>query len=189
MSSSRREFIKSTAAGVSLAWGSMRIFAGADDLIAAPRPSVPADMSAPQLQANPAKHFLYGAHFYRPPNPPPAQRREMLRTIAQEYRFNIIRIYPAWVYYNPEPDRFVFDELEEVLKWCDEFGLRVLMGIVTEEAPYWLEQAHPETRYVTRRAIRKGLPTAGITSAVDGPGCAWTGNLCSNPPPDSSASW
>ena len=30
----------------------------------------------------------------------------MLRTIAQEYKFNIIRIYSPWVYHNPEPDRF-----------------------------------------------------------------------------------
>ena len=72
----------------------------------------------------------------------------MLKDIAQKYQFNIIRIYPAWSYYNPAPDKFNFDDVEEVLKYCDEFGLRVLMGIVLEEAPYWLERLHPETRYV-----------------------------------------
>lgn len=72
----------------------------------------------------------------------------MLKDIAQKYQFNIIRIYPAWSYYNPAPDKFNFDDVEEVMKYCDEFGLRVLMGIVLEEAPYWLERLHPETRYV-----------------------------------------
>jgi len=72
----------------------------------------------------------------------------MLKTIAQEYKFNIIRIYSSWVYHNREPERFNFEELEEVLGYCDEFGLRVLMGVITEDAPYWLEAAHPETRYV-----------------------------------------
>ena len=41
-----------------------------------------------------------------------------------------------------------FEELEEVMGYCDEFGLRVLMGVIIEDAPYWLEAAHPETRYV-----------------------------------------
>ncbi len=72
----------------------------------------------------------------------------MLKDIAEKYKFNIIRIYSSWVYHHREPDRFTFDELEEVLGYCDEFGLRVLMGVIIEDAPYWLEEAHPETRYV-----------------------------------------
>ena len=79
----------------------------------------------------PKKQFIYGTAFYRPPNPPHEQRREMLQTIAKDYGFNIIRIYPGWDYYNPAPDRFVFDDLEEVMQWCDEFGIKVLMGLVT----------------------------------------------------------
>jgi len=75
-------------------------------------------------------------------------RREMLKAIAHEYKFNIIRIYCSWVYLNPEKGRFDFSEVEEVMRYCDEFGLKVLMGAVIEEAPYWLEAAHPEARYV-----------------------------------------
>ena len=70
----------------------------------------------------------------------------MLKTITQEYKFNIIRIYLAWVYCNPQPDKFNFEELNEVMSYCDEFGLKVLMGVITEEAPNWLEKAHPEAR-------------------------------------------
>ncbi|PYU91684.1 MAG: hypothetical protein DMG25_14115 [Acidobacteria bacterium] len=43
----------------------------------------------------------------------------MLRAIAQEYHFNIIRIYLAWVYCNPKPDQFDFTELEEVMRYCE----------------------------------------------------------------------
>lgn len=139
MPSSRRHFLRGAAAGVSLGWGGLHMFAGPGKSLAGPE----AQQGKP-----PAKQFLYGTHFFRPPNPPRGQRRQMLETIAREYGFNIIRVYPAWVYFNPQPDRFVFDEVEEVMKYCDEFGLRVLMGIVTEEAPYWLEQAHPEARFV-----------------------------------------
>jgi len=70
----------------------------------------PADEGGPASQP-----FIYGTAFYRPPNPPASMRRQMLKSIAQEYKFNIIRIYSSWVYHNREPDRFTFDELEEVM--------------------------------------------------------------------------
>jgi beta-galactosidase len=139
MAFSRRNFLRSTAVGIALNWGGLRIFAG---------PASAPGANAWGQVAAPAKQFLYGTQFYRPPNPPRSERRQMLRTIAQEYQFNIIRVYPTWDYYNIEPEKFVFDEVEEVMKYCDEFGLRVLMGIVLETAPYWLEQAHPEARFV-----------------------------------------
>lgn len=94
----------------------------------------------------------------------------MLKTIAQEYKFNIIRIYPAWAYYNPAPDRFDFDELEEVLKYCDEFGLKVLMGLVIEEAPYWLERIHPETRFVDAKGQFQRLSDSGNNVSGGWPG-------------------
>lgn len=138
VSRSRRSFLKRTTAGVGLAWGGANIFAES------PTPLSPASPTPPP----PAGEFLYGTQFYRPPNPPRAERRELLRTIAQQYHFNIIRVYPTWDYYHRGPDRFNFDEIHEVMDYCDEFGLKVLMGVVLETAPYWLEQAHPETRYV-----------------------------------------
>jgi len=94
----------------------------------------------------------------------------MLKAIAQQYGFNIIRIYPAWAYYNPAPDRFDFTELEEVMKYCDEFGIRVLMGAVIEEAPYWLEGIHPETRFVDAKGNFQRLSDSGNNVSGGWPG-------------------
>jgi len=96
----------------------------------------------------------------------------MLRTIAQHYHFNIIRVYPTWDYYHRAPGKFVFDEIEEVMKYCDEFGLKVLMGIVMETAPYWLEQAHPEARFVDAKGQPQRLE--GSSAQITG---GWPG-LC-----------
>lgn len=126
--------------------------------------------SASALSASPKKQFIYGTAFYRPPNPPQGQRREMLQAIAKDYGFNIIRIYPGWDYYNPAPDRFVFDDLEEVMQWCDEFGIKVLMGLVLETAPWWLEQAHPETRYVDAKGNIQRLQGSGNNMTGGWPG-------------------
>ena len=139
MASSRREFLYTAAGGISASWGGLLIFAG---------PGVSSPPSPRDEGALAAPSFVYGTAFYRPPNPPASMRRAMLKTLAQEYKFNTIRIFSSWVYHSREPERFNFEELEEVMGYCDELGLRVLNGVNTEYAPYWLEAAHPETRYV-----------------------------------------
>jgi beta-galactosidase GanA len=135
-----------------------------------------------KLQAGPAPdagvsqrpdEFIYGSAFYRPPNPPRAMRREMLRAIAQDYKFNIIRIYPGWDYYNPGPDKFVFDDVDEVMGYCDEFGIRVLLGAVLESAPWWLEQAHPQCRYVDAKGQIRRLAGSGNNMTGGWPGLCW----------------
>jgi len=158
---SRRNFLRGAGGAVSLSWGGLRIFAGP--------PSAADEVTSPTSSPS-SQPFIYGATLYRPPNPPASMRREMLKAIAQKYQFNIVRIYPPWVYYHPAPDRFVFDDLEEVMKYCDEFGLRVLMGIVTEEAPYWLEGAHPETRYVDAKGNPQRLSDSSNNVSGGWPG-------------------
>ncbi len=156
MSSSRRDFLRAATGAVSFSWGGIRILAGQ-----ATAQSAGKGLNQP---------FIYGSAFYRPPNPPASMRREMLKTLAQQYKFNIIRIYPAWTYYNTAPERFEFDDLDEVMKYCDEFGLRVLMGVVIEEAPYWLERQHPETRFVDARGNFQRLSDSGNNVSGGWPG-------------------
>jgi hypothetical protein len=136
---SRRRFLQQASGTLSPAWEGLRIFAG---------PLAPATDTKPDPSSPSAQHFVYGTHFCRPLNPPASIRREMPASISRENDFNIIRIYPAWVYYDPAADRFVLGDLEEVLKYCDELGLRALMGAVTEQAPGWLERFRPETGFI-----------------------------------------
>src|SRR5664279_5177580 len=76
---SRRNFLCAATATVSLSWGGMRILA--------------AQTEAPSAEIGdplplPTQPFIYGSAFYRPPNPPASMRRAMLKTLAQEYKFN-----------------------------------------------------------------------------------------------------
>ena len=158
-STSRRSFLKQSATGLSVAWGGLRLFADGPA-----RAGVTTDGVAKQTE------FIYGSEVYRPPNPPREMRREVFRTLAQEYHFGLIRCYPTWDYYHVDRDRFQFEEIEEVMKYSDEFGLKVMMGIVLETAPYWLEQAHPETRYVDAMGHAQTLESrsAQITGGCPG---------------------
>src|SRR6266568_7407324 len=118
---SRRNFLRSATGTVSLSCGGIRILAGPTTAQSAEKES-----QIPRL----TQPFVYGSAFFRPPNPPISMRREMLKAIAQEYKFNIIRIYCSWVYLNPEQGRFDFSEVEEIMRQCDELGLKMLMGAV-----------------------------------------------------------
>ena len=83
---SRREFVQTTAGGIAASWGGLRILAGPEAF------ARPLDSASP-AEAPGQKFFVYGPEFFRPPNPPIAMRREMLKAIAHDYKFNIIRIY------------------------------------------------------------------------------------------------
>jgi beta-galactosidase GanA len=166
---SRRTCVRTATGLISANWGGLRILAGPPSALA---------QSSHSSQSGPLPHeFIYGAEFFRPPNPPRALRHEMLQAIANEYKFNIIRIYCSWVYLNPEPGKFDFTEIEEVLTDCDRLGLKVLMGAVIEEAPYWLEAAHPESRFVDALGEPQRLQTASINMSGGWP------RLCMDWPP------
>lgn len=119
-----------------------------------------------------SRRFIYGAQFFRVPNPPRNMRQAMLEKISREHEFNIVRIYPTWDYFNPAPGTYDFVEIDEVMTACDELDLRVLLGISVETAPYWLERQFPDARYVDARGRPHAL--AGSPAQISG---GWPG-LC-----------
>lgn len=120
--------------------------------------------------------FVYGTQFYRPPSPPREERRQALEQIAHVLKFNTIKIWVMWNWCNPEPDRYDFDEVEEIMSICDQLELRVVVNTILETAPYWLDERYPEARYVNARG--EALELRGRSSDPSG---GWPG-LCSNHP-------
>ncbi|MCK4417403.1 MAG: beta-galactosidase [Candidatus Latescibacteria bacterium] len=94
------------------------------------------------------KIFYYGGTCFRPPNPPRSQHRSHLEMIKKELGFNVVRVWCLWNHCHRAPEVFDFSEHEEIISICDELELSVIFQTVLEDAPYWLEQAHPECRYV-----------------------------------------
>ena len=108
------------------------------------------------------RHYTYGTHYWRPPTPPREQHRQHLTRIKDELGFNLVKFRLVWNWHHREPDVFRFDEVHEMFDVCDEVGLDALLEVNLETAPYWLEQAHPEARYVNAngRAIELGAQEA-----------------------------
>lgn len=95
--------------------------------------------------------FYYGAQYFRPPNPPREQHRFHLEKIKKELGFNIVKLFWQWNSSQRVRGVFDFSEYEEIMTICDELELNVLVNTVLEDAPYWLERAHPECRYVNAK--------------------------------------
>ena len=95
--------------------------------------------------------FYYGAQYFRPPNPPRGQHRFHLEKIKKELGFNVIKLFWLWNASQRMRGVFDFNEYEEILAICDELELNVIVNTALEDAPYWLEQTHPECRYVNAK--------------------------------------
>ncbi len=93
--------------------------------------------------------YIYGTHYFRPPNPPRGEHREHLTRIKEQLGFDVIRLRMQWNAIHRRPDVFQWDEYDEIVELCREVGLQFFLETSIESAPYWLEREHPETRYVS----------------------------------------
>lgn len=106
--------------------------------------------------------FIYGTHCWRPPSPPPEDFQLCLTKIKEDMKFDLVKFRLLWNWHHRRQDEFYFDEVHKLFDICDDIGLNVLIELNLESAPYWLEQQHPETRYVNAngRAIELGAQEA-----------------------------
>jgi len=117
-----------------------------------------------------------GAQYYRPPNPPAADWADDLRRM-RDNGFDTVKFWACWSWMQPAPDRIDFGDLDRLMDLAADCHLQVVINTILENAPYWLEQAHPEGRYrdADDRPVR-------LTAAMNTPGGGWPGLCFDNPP-------
>ncbi len=63
--------------------------------------------------------------------------------------FKIVRFGEmAWNWMEPKDGKFNFADIDEAMALANKYGLKVLLGIPTSQAPSWLISEHPEIRPV-----------------------------------------
>ena len=102
--------------------------------------------------------FIYGAQYFRPPNPVAEQHPFHIKQIAKDLGFNVVKVRLQWNTIHIAPDKLNLDEVHAILDQCEKQNIWALLEINLESAPYWLERQHPESRYVSAngRAIELG---------------------------------
>ena len=115
-------------------------------------------------------NFLYGAQYHRPPNPPADQHEYHLTRIKNELGFNVVKFRLQWNWIERKRGVLELDEVERMFKLTDELGLGVIAEINLETAPYWLEEKHPEARYINAHGEAMELGPYDATQAGGYPG-------------------
>lgn len=103
------------------------------------------------------KAYLYGTHYFRPPNPPRSEHLFHLRQIKEVLKFDLVRVRMQWNAIQRLPDRCDWAEYDQIMEICGDLKLRVMLETNLESAPYWLERAHPESRYVSASGVAMEL--------------------------------
>jgi beta-galactosidase len=120
--------------------------------------------------------IIIGAQYYRPPNPPKEDwARDLQRMKASG--MNTVKLWACWSWMNPRRGVYDYADLDALMDIAAGVGLRVVINVILEDAPYWLERAHPEARYCDAegRCIHLG-------AAMNTPGGGWPGLCFDNPP-------
>jgi len=113
--------------------------------------------------------LYFGSQFYRPPNPRRQDWERDLDTLAG-LGFNVIKIWAMWTWTHIAPGRFDFSDLAQLLDLAGKRKLNVIINTIPENAPYWLEQAHPEARQCDHTGMRVHLQARPNTPCGGWPG-------------------
>jgi beta-galactosidase len=126
--------------------------------------------------------FRYGAQYYRPPNPPESQWLRDCQNYSN-FGFNIMKVWAMWTHTNPAPGEYEFADLERICDLALENGFKVIINTILEDAPYWLEAKHPESRYIDQDGT--GIQ---LMARPNKPGGGWPGLCLDNEPVRKQAS-
>lgn len=117
--------------------------------------------------------FNYGAQYYRPPNPPSEDWSKDLKQM-EELGFNTIKYWAMWNHIHLGEEEYDFSEMDELIELAKEHDLKVVISLILENAPHWMANKYPETRFEDQDGNKIDLQARPNT-----PGGGWPG-LCLN---------
>jgi beta-galactosidase len=97
--------------------------------------------------------LILSTQYYRPPFPGPTRWRDDLRAI-RETGFHAITFTVPWAWVEPEPDRFVFDDLDELVEEAERAELGVIPNVWAEIQPLWIHRELPDAHMVDHMGHR-----------------------------------
>lgn len=116
--------------------------------------------------------MFFGVQYYRPRHPAPEYWESDFRQIRAS-GFDRIRIWLLWSDVQADPDRWDFSTYDRLIDLAAEAGLDVLIQVMPESAPYWVNRIRPE--WLIRDIAGKPLHLCGESSLMSGsfPGVSW----------------
>jgi aryl-phospho-beta-D-glucosidase BglC (GH1 family) len=116
--------------------------------------------------------MIFGAQYFRPPFPTRDCWQRDFQAM-QANGFNTVKLWAVWNWIEKVEGVYDFDELDELVELADRYGLKVILNLIPEGAPYWVLQNNQDALYTTARGETvtfggpANLPSAGW------PGFCW----------------
>ena len=117
----------------------------------------------------------YGSQYFRPPHPAKENWQKDMQNM-HTLGFNTVKLWAVWNTIERTEGSFDFSDLDELVRIAGSSGLRVIINIIPEGAPYWLEKGNEDALYTTSTGS-----TVSFTGAENMPTAGWPG-LCMDKP-------
>ncbi|MBM7566862.1 beta-galactosidase [Paenibacillus sacheonensis] len=90
----------------------------------------------------------FGFQYYRSPTP---VRADWDKDLAQQAAlgFNTVKLWIQWRASHPEPDRFEFGDVDELMDLSAKHGLKVILNVIFDTAPAWVYMRYPDSKMTT----------------------------------------
>lgn len=93
--------------------------------------------------------FLYGVQYYRAPTPRRDCWEKDLRTLKAD-GYDTVKFWVQWRWSERQEGVYYWDDLDELMELAQANGLRVVLNLILDVMPVWVEKNYPETLMVDR---------------------------------------
>jgi len=102
-----------------------------------------------------AMPFLYGAQYYRAPTP---ARENWDGDLANMRRkgFNTVKFWVQWRWSERREGEYFWDDLDELMRLAARHGLHVILNLILDVMPEWVERDHSDAMMVDADGRRVG---------------------------------
>ncbi len=111
-----------------------------------------AQLITDSAQSSISHRFYLGTHLLRFPMPEMDELKADMDNL-KKHGFNLIKIQTHWGIDEPVEGRYDFEKYEKVIKYADQLGMKVYLGLTLEQAPAWLYTNYPDVRMVGKNGV------------------------------------
>ena len=110
--------------------------------------------------------YIYGTQYYRAPTPAREHWAGDLAAIKAK-GFNTVKYWVQWRWSERVEGEYVWDDLDELMVLAEKSGLKVVLNLILDVMPEWVERKHPDALMVDRAGQKIG-PTAPAHRQLNG---------------------
>ena len=91
--------------------------------------------------------YIYGAQYYRAPTPARENWDGDLANIKRK-GFNTVKFWVQWRWSERREGEYFWDDLDELMRLADRHGLKVVLNLILDVMPEWVERDYPDSLMV-----------------------------------------